>query len=633
MKQPLIIIISSQCNLDCSYCSIFKKDKFIEKKIAFKAINLYLNLLGNTNQGKIKIFGGEPLLKTDLLKEIISHIRQKNSQIIIELSTNGILLEDAILNWLKRNKVNLALSLDGDEKTQLLNRKGTSPIIYQKIISLIKKLPSDAIINTVIAPNTVDRFFQNFLYLYNLGVRRFNFLPAAFLSWSYQTLKLLENQLNLVYFFSKSHPEIYIKNIDINNDLFFFNTGIVVDCKGDIFFSNAIMLKEFQTDRENLKIGNINNANILELLKQLDSQEEIKKIESVIKKSFSFKILDTNQVIDYILNDFVNLARNYVGKEGKEIKSMAKANNRVDIKIGYQCNNHCRFCVQGDKREKCAFRRKSEIINDLTEARKICQSVVFTGGEPTIHPNFLDLVRFAKKLNFHIIQIQTNGRMFAYKKFCQEVIKAGANEFSPGLHGHTAALHEYLTTVPGSFNQTVQGIKNLKSFNQLIITNTVITRFNYRHLPELAQFLVSLGVDQFQFAFVHIVGTAWKNRSSIVPKKSWVMPYVKKGLDIGIAAGKRVMVEAIPYCFMRGYEQYVAEQVIPNTMVIEDKLKIKDYKKYRINQGKMKGPHCVDCLYFSICEGPWREYPEIFGWEEFKPVILKYDLYENPNKK
>ena len=58
-------------------------------------------------------------------------------------------------------------------------------------------------------------------------------------------------------------------------------------------------------------------------------------------------------------------------------------------------------------------------------------------------------------------------------------------------------------------------------------------------------------------------------------------------------------------------------------MVIENKFKIEDYKKYRLTQGKTKGPQCKNCLYFSICEGPWREYPEIFGWDEFKPVTKK----------
>jgi len=95
---------------------------------------------------------------------------------------------------------------------------------------------------------------------------------------------------------------------------------------------------------------------------------------------------------------------------------------------------------------------------------------------------------------------------------------------------------------------------------------------------------------------------------------------VKKGLNVGINAGVKVMTEAIPYCFMEGYEEYIAEKVIPESDVFDAGFEVKDYSKYRKNQGKAKGPNCPKCKYYKICEGPWREYPQIFGWDEFKPV-------------
>jgi len=81
------------------------------------------------------------------------------------------------------------------------------------------------------------------------------------------------------------------------------------------------------------------------------------------------------------------------------------------------------------------------------------------------------------------------------------------------------------------------------------------------------------------------------------------------------------MVEAVPYCFMEGYEKYISEQYIPFTSIIDDKIELADYGAYRKTKGKAKGPQCKECKYYKICEGPWREYPEIFGWSEFKPII------------
>jgi len=295
--------------------------------------------------------------------------------------------------------------------------------------------------------------------------------------------------------------------------------------------------------------------------------------------------------------------------------------NRVDIKIGFGCNNMCQFCVQGDKRFKFANRTIEEIRKALKEARDSGSlAVVFTGGEPTLHKDILEAVKYAKELGFQSIQLQTNGRMLAYLDFCQKLITAGVNEFSPALHSSQPQIHDELTASPGAWQQVVAGIKNLKKLNQYILTNTVITSKNYQDLPELAQLFIDLGVDQFQFAFVHILGTADKNKDWLVPKKSEVMPFVKKGLDIGIKANKVVMTEAIPYCLMDGYEKYIAEKIMPETKVVDAEQTIESYGDYRWNLGKAKRKECEVCKYFKVCEGPWKEYPQIYGWDEFKPV-------------
>lgn len=295
--------------------------------------------------------------------------------------------------------------------------------------------------------------------------------------------------------------------------------------------------------------------------------------------------------------------------------------SRVDIKIIFNCNNCCDFCVQGDKRFKYSGRELDDIKTALSDAKKDgCDEVVFTGGEPTIHQDIIPAVQFAKDLGFKVIQIQSNGRMFAYKDFCQKIINAGANEFSPALHGSTPEIHDQLTKSPGSWQQVVQGIKNLKSLGAYVLTNTVITDKNYQDLPAIARLLVSLDVDQFQFAYVHIIGSAAKNKNFIVPRKSDIMPFVKQGLDIGIRANKRVMTEAIPYCLMSGYESYIAEKQIPETQIYDGDGLLKNYREYRTVRGKAKRKECKLCKYFNICEGPWKEYPEIYGWDEFIPV-------------
>ncbi len=300
----------------------------------------------------------------------------------------------------------------------------------------------------------------------------------------------------------------------------------------------------------------------------------------------------------------------------------SKSLKRVDIKIGFACNNRCFFCVQGRKRKRISAKEVSLLKKNIEDSfLDNYREVVFTGGEPTLHPNFLELVSFAKKIGYQEIQIQTNGRTFFYLDFCKKTIQAGATCFGPSLHGHNEKTHDFLTRSRGSFSQTVQGIINLKKLGQRVITNTVITSKNYKHLPKLARLLVNLGVDQFQLAFIHLGGEAFENRKWITPMKKEVAPFVKESLEIGIKAGVLVMVEAITPCLLRGYEEYISELFIPRAKVFDIDYNIEDYDLYRKTKGKIKRKKCEKCIFFHICEGPWKEYPEIFGWNEFVPIL------------
>ena len=299
----------------------------------------------------------------------------------------------------------------------------------------------------------------------------------------------------------------------------------------------------------------------------------------------------------------------------------APTSARIDIKIGFACNNRCEFCVQGDKRLQYGPRPLDQACADLEDGRRRgATGIVITGGEPTIHATVLDVARLAREMGYETIQIQSNGRMFSHVPFCERAIAAGANEFALALHGVRAETHDRLTRAPGAFRQVVAGIRNLVRLEQRVLMNTVITAINYPELPDVARLLVRLGVAQYQFAFVHILGTAAKNARWLVARKTDVMPFVKAGLRVGRRAGVPCMTEAIPFCFLRGYENHVAEQIIPRTVVFDAEVTLDDYTAYRQKEGKAKGPRCTGCVYFQRCEGPWVEYPALFGWDEIRPV-------------
>lgn len=300
---------------------------------------------------------------------------------------------------------------------------------------------------------------------------------------------------------------------------------------------------------------------------------------------------------------------------------------RTDVKVGFACNNYCVFCVQWDKREKFKPKKISEIKQIIEQEYKLwCEYIVFTWWEPTIYPKLVEAVKYAREIWYKQIQIQSNWTNFDNIDYVKELINAWVTEFSPSIHGFKKETHDKQVATIWAWDKVIKWIINLKKLNQNIIINSVITRDNYKEIPELAALLIKLWVTQFQFAFVHILWSASKNKRKVVPKKSDIIPYVHKALDLAKKARINAFTEAIPYCLMQWYEYAIAEKIMPETSVIDAEYKIDSYADYRWAEWKTKREECKKCSKYKICEWPWKEYPEMYGWEEFIPIIKKNPL-------
>lgn len=293
---------------------------------------------------------------------------------------------------------------------------------------------------------------------------------------------------------------------------------------------------------------------------------------------------------------------------------------RADLKVGFACNNRCVFCAQGEKRSVCDSLSLDELIGRLQQVKQGSQGLVLTGGEPTLYKRLPSLILRARELGYRPIQIQTNGRLLGYPEVLKRLLDAGAEEFSPSLHGSTAEIHDALTRAPGSFEQSVAGIANVAKLEFPVVTNSVITKSNAHDLPALVSLLCDLGVKKGQLAFVHPVGTAETLFDDVVPRLPDVVEPLRAAREIALRRGLMLVTEAIPYCFLRGMEDLVVEHTIPETTVIDLDGQVLEYSDWRVNHGKLHGPPCDGCARRQQCEGPWREYPAKFGWSEFAPV-------------
>jgi MoaA/NifB/PqqE/SkfB family radical SAM enzyme len=291
-----------------------------------------------------------------------------------------------------------------------------------------------------------------------------------------------------------------------------------------------------------------------------------------------------------------------------------------DIKVGYSCNNDCMHCVVAHKRKE-GDKTLERVKQDIGLAFGACSHLILTGGEPTIRKDFLQILEYAKR-NFKEITIQTNGRMFSYEKFTKKVMQATKTIkvfFVVAVHGDSKEIHDAVTRVAGSFEQTVKGIENLEKMKSNVKIQTVITKLNYRHLPKIVKLFSEKGIKKIQFPFVHPAGNAFKYSEKIVPKMSKVIPYVKSAIDLAKKMGVEIKTEGIPPCCLKENQECISEfsRKIEIEMNCPEEVN-QNFDHIGVNYSKTK--KCSGCSMNNLCAGTWKEYFELYGDGEFKVI-------------
>jgi len=301
------------------------------------------------------------------------------------------------------------------------------------------------------------------------------------------------------------------------------------------------------------------------------------------------------------------------------------------IFAGYKCNNKCIFCINWDKRN-IPGRTTPEIKKEMVGARDRGSTYLeIIGGEATIRLDIIELISFAKDLGFETIMMSTNGRMYSYEKFAEEIINAGLNSLVFSIHGHTAKLHDSLTQVEGSFKQLKKGIGNIKKIKKELNlrinlgSNTCIVKQNYKHLPQIGKYIHGLGIDNAEFIFVDPnYGAAFDFFDKLVPKISQIAPFVHQCLDIGkIHRIPHWAVRYVPLCYFTDYLEQISELqevAVFHTEHLAPDFENRDVERSRQMVGRAKTKRCKGCKLYNKCEGIWKEYLKHYGDEELHPV-------------
>ena len=142
--------------------------------------------------------------------------------------------------------------------------------------------------------------------------------------------------------------------------------------------------------------------------------------------------------------------------------------------------------------------------------------ICLTGGEPLLHPNLFEIIAYARQLGFSC-GITTNG-MLIDDQAAEALVRSGVNTVTFSLDG-LSDTHDRFRNQAGSFEKTLQGIRNLQqAAGKTIPTQitTVIHKQNIHQLEELYAVVSGLGVDSWRVINMEPIGRALENRELLL---------------------------------------------------------------------------------------------------------------------
>ncbi|HLD62023.1 hypothetical protein A3C24_04075 [Candidatus Roizmanbacteria bacterium RIFCSPHIGHO2_02_FULL_37_24] len=265
------------------------------------------------------------------------------------------------------------------------------------------------------------------------------------------------------------------------------------------------------------------------------------------------------------------------------------------------CNQDCLFCLDKEAQNGTVLSME-EIESDLKKGYNAnAERVILSGGEPTIHPQFIKIIKLAKKIGYEHIQVITNGLKLSDQKFFDSAVKAGLDEITVSIHGHTSALHDKLVRVKGTFVKALKTLKNSKKYPSLIVSIDIcINKLNIRHLPEIIKTFIDAGFYEFDLLHIIPFGSAWENRKLLFFDIKKELPHLHKALDFSKDKKIHIWTNRLPAQYLEGYENLIQD---PHKLLDEVKGRKKQFDDFFKKNKKIfcRGQRCQYCFLEKIC--------------------------------
>ena len=190
--KSMCLHIAHDCNLVCDYCFAAKGDFghgrcLMSARIGKKAIDFLIEKSANRRNLEVDFFGGEPLMNFGVVKEIVEYARslekEHNKNFRFTITTNGVLLNDDIIDYINGQMSNIVLSIDGrpeinDRFRKTAGGRGSYDLIIDKYKKLVSKRVGDYYVRGTFTRENLD-FSEDVLHLWNCGFDQISVEPVV----------------------------------------------------------------------------------------------------------------------------------------------------------------------------------------------------------------------------------------------------------------------------------------------------------------------------------------------------------------------------------------------------------------------------------------------------------------------
>ena len=191
--KALCLHIAHDCNLACKYCfaeegEYHGRRALMSYEVGKKALDFLIANSGNRHNLEVDFFGGEPLMNWQVVKDLVAYGREQekihNKHFRFTLTTNGVLLNDEVQDFVNKEMDNVVLSLDGrkeinDQMRPFRNGTGSYDLIVPKFQKLAESRNQEKYyIRGTFTRNNLD-FSNDILHFADLGFKQMSIEPVV----------------------------------------------------------------------------------------------------------------------------------------------------------------------------------------------------------------------------------------------------------------------------------------------------------------------------------------------------------------------------------------------------------------------------------------------------------------------